>query len=473
MEQEESVAPPDLPVEIIFLILEHIQEPDDIRSISLVSSIWRGAAQATIFERILVENAHECEFWCEKFTKHPQLGRYVQDLVLCDRQIDCIEPYLRSVAAKTLISSLPNVRKLELGSMMQWGPVELQLIKGLCRSLRVLSIDGVVGMDRRRALPELLCALPNVEVLTLGQIGEDFPAMDMAPLREDRMVMRKVVPDAGRRTKLYGLTLIETDTAIDLLLWLTGPAFDLCKLRTLSLLWCPCFDDVSSLEVVDDFIRTVGKDITKLTLGIPVSFASAWKLTNDPSRRTYDPNDMLAEHFINTKILHHFTALETVTITAGVMGEDEDGKDPSTISSPIFLCHAKFLLQALSHGASESLELLAIEVVFDEACPYLTSFSIPPHWIIIDDLLSGDAFPSLRRVEVTVETRAYHHGGGIPTWYEVARLIGLSLPKTIKKNKDLLSIWLRPSTEVTVFPLFSVGQANAYSTATIELVDSE
>ncbi|KAL0570050.1 hypothetical protein V5O48_011905 [Marasmius crinis-equi] len=436
-QKDGCVVAPNLPVEIVSLIVENVEDRTTVESISLLSSNWRAVAQERMFERIFVSNAEQCKAWSRKFTKYPHLGLYVKDLHLFyphDNGMD--RSYLRGRAAKTLVSSLPNVRNLEVADMIRWGPVELRLMKSLGRSVRNLSVDELVGMDRSRGLPELLCAFPNVEALSLGSVGRDAQEEGHpVSLHEAGLAMRRVAPEDGRPRELHELTLLEADCATETLLWLTGPAFDLSKLRTLSLSWSTDSNSGWHKDVIDEFIRDVGKYVTKLTLGLPLGNRSDWQETTASPQRTFDPNDVFAEHFMNTTILQQFTALEAVAFTFGAMDNYEY---ESSFRSPLYMSHVPFLLQRFLPTAS-CLKSVKIAVTFNEES--LSIYSWVPSWRVFDEFLCGDeAFRPLKYVEFDVDVKPHRIGGDIPLPEEVVTTVSRCLPKTVAKNSRLVHI---------------------------------
>ncbi|KAL0059606.1 hypothetical protein AAF712_013657 [Marasmius tenuissimus] len=428
---------PLVPLEIISRILKDVSRRDDLRSISLVSSIWRHAAQASLFEDIRMTNGDECKFWSRKFKRYPHLGRYVKHLHFGHTSEDCVErAYLRSRTAKALVSSLPNVRYLYLYDINRWSEVELRLVKSMSRSVRFLYLGKAPAIGRRRALPALLYALPNVENLCGGLPGGYD---DLASLHKAGLAMRDYIPEDKKPRRLRQLIIVEVEIAIDLLLWLTGPAFDLSNLHILTLSWCILADPaLYDTTVIDDFIRLVGNHVTDLTLMIPLNiFSSQAPKSYHPSRRRHDPSDCLTEHFINSDILQHFGALEIITLACN---EIPDGD--TALISPVHVCNTKFILGAISKTASR-LRTIVIEIEIEEILPewQLDYFcDVDLGWSILDELWAEDDFPCLQlvkmKIDITVDDR--RHGSGTPIANQI-KSVEEAAPALVLEESELFT----------------------------------
>ncbi|KAJ8091237.1 hypothetical protein PM082_004213 [Marasmius tenuissimus] len=422
-----------LPNEIISLILGFFDISDDAETLehaSLVARCWRGPAQARLFLRIEVENNEECTFWSQKFTDFPHLARYVKQLCFSDEDEEPANgPYLRNTTAKTLVSSLQYVQGLDLLDIRQWGPMEMELMKGLGSTVRSLWVDAIPQMNPVKDLPELLYALHNIEVFKPGDIGSEYKEEELTQIHAMGLEMRSVLPADGKPRRLREIYLCEIGFSLDHLLWLSGPAFDLSGLRNLTFSW----SHFSSLEtydftVLDDFIRLVGGNVTNLTLlllGAHTRYdPDHWKW---PGLRLYDADDLVAEHFINSPILQHFTALETITIAP-----DEDDDHPiDSSNNDIYTSNVKNILRAMSGRAASQLKKIIFKAT-SSSFSYRVGFCSHA----LEKLLSNDeAFPSLRDIEIHLNVFRHPREMRLLTWTKIAQDIQNSLMGAIYKTK--------------------------------------
>ncbi|KAL0057229.1 hypothetical protein AAF712_016136 [Marasmius tenuissimus] len=436
LEHRDNASTRNLPPEILSLIVEFFHawnEWETLQKISLVDRNWKAAAQARLFMRVEIDNGQECKFWNRKFKDFPHLGRYVRQLCLSDDD-DCLgRAYLRTRTAKTLISSLPCVTGLDLVDIKRWGPVEARLVKGLSRSVRTLWVTDIRGMCRVKDLPDLLFSFPNVDDFTPGEIGDGYDEGNLEHTRNTGLEMRELAPRDGKARTLRTITLLNVGLSVDHLLWLTGPAFDLSGLRSLTLAWS-CFDSLDSCDfkALDDFISLIGRSVTSLTLNIPGS--RVYRLSQVPSVRAYNPEDLVTEHLVSSPALQHFTALETVAFN---MLEDDKSYNDS-FASNLFVCNTKFMLQATS-GSACHLKKLNLTSRYRYGRFYLgftVNATLNLGWNLFDDMLADDkAFPSLQLVvlDVIVEPAAYPERR-FPTWTEFSEGIRGQLSKTISKR---------------------------------------
>ncbi|KAJ8091220.1 hypothetical protein PM082_004196 [Marasmius tenuissimus] len=433
-EHRDNASTRNLPPEILSLIVEFFHawnEWETLQKISLVDRSWKAAAQARLFMRVEIDNGQECKFWNRKFKDFPHLGRYVRQLCLSDDD-DCLgRAYLRTRTAKTLISSLPCVTGLDLVDIKRWGPVEARLVKGLSRSVRTLWVTDIRGMCRIKDLPDLLFSFPNVDNFTPGEIGDGYDEGNLEDTRNTGLEMREVPPRDGKARTLRTITILDVGLSVDHLLWLTGPAFDLSGLRSLTLAWS-YFDSLDSCDfkALDDFIRLIGRSVTSLTLIIPGS--RIFRLSQVPSVRAYNPEDLVTEHLGSSPALQHFTALETVAFIP--LEGDKGYKDSFT--SSLFVCDTKFMLQAMS-GSACRLKKLNLSPRYSRFhLGFTVNATLNLGWNLFDDMLADDkAFPSLQLVvfDVIVEPVVYPERR-LPTWTEFSEGIRGQLSKTISKR---------------------------------------
>ncbi|KAJ8091236.1 hypothetical protein PM082_004212 [Marasmius tenuissimus] len=421
-----------LPNEIVSLILAFLDPGSDretIKFISLVARCWKDAAQARLFSRVDVDNNQECVFWSQKFTDFPHLARHVKHLWLSDDEEDSANgPYLRDPAGKILVSSLPCVLRLELTEVTQWGPVEMELIKGFGSTVRHLTLEGIPQMDPVKDLLELVYAFPMIEVLDLGGLGPDYKEEELDQIRARGLEMRSVLPADGKPRKLRELFLFDVGFSLDHLLWLSGPAFNLSGLRNLTLYWDP-FHSLESYEfnVLDDFIRLVGGNVTNLTfelLGAQTEYHSIrW-----PGERLAEPGDLVIEHLITSPILRNFTALETLTFTPF---EDPDNPVDSC-NHPIYVSNAEHLLQAMS-GTASHLKKVVFKGRFLKNTPQLCGAVGITSYLFEKLLSSNQAFPSLQDVEIHLTVHPFTYRDiRLPTWNEFAEsILTTSLMRTL------------------------------------------
>ncbi|KAK1229355.1 hypothetical protein PQX77_007588 [Marasmius sp. AFHP31] len=425
LENRDNASTRNLPPEILSLIVEFLHAWDDRETLyktSLVDRNWKVAAQARLFIRVDIHNGQECKFWNRKLKEFPHLGRYVRQLGMSDED-DCLDrAYLRTRTAKTLISSLPCVTGLDLVDIKRWGPVEARLVKGLNRSVRTLCVTHIQAMCRVKDLPDLLYSFPNVVDFTPGEIGDGYDEGGLENIHKMGLEMRELLPSDGKPRTIRTITLPDVGLSVDHLLWLTGPAFDLSDLRSLTLAWSD-FDSLDSCDfkVLDDFISLIGQSVTALTLIVPGS--RVFRLSQGPSGRAYNPEDLVTA-------LQHFTALETVAFTPF---EGHKGYKDS-FNSSLFVCNTKSMLRAMSGSAChlKTLNLSSRYSKFQLGFDTILSLG----WNLFDDMLADDkAFPSLQLVvfKVLVEPVVYPENR-LPTWSEFSEALRGQLSKTVSRR---------------------------------------
>ncbi|ESK84128.1 hypothetical protein Moror_11418 [Moniliophthora roreri MCA 2997] len=391
-----------LPLELVTLILESLDSQDarevDFRSLqtlALVSRIWCRAAQAKLFCTIRIDCRASCQFWSRKFKHSPHLGEYVRFLYLSDPGDDCMgTPYLRTSPARFLVSALTRLQGLTVRNTIRWGPVEQRLVKGF-RSVTVLAVlDGVGGMKGCRDIPDLFYALPNVHTLRLATPN---PFKDFSPQYEAGVALQQRIPENGKPRQLRELQLIGADFSVEYFMWLTGPSFDLSTLTRLSLSWQKYRSWVGNgiykpnFSCLDQFCRLTGRSVARLELPIPTRsyYRQDWLTSKLTSR------DPLTVHLRRSRILASFTALRTISISPG--DDYYDGSLPFLISSSVSLLGTL----ATPHRNLCRIILTAKLDVTLNIHDYQRIWGIS-QWKDLDELLSGDSFPTLSRVDLVV-----------------------------------------------------------------------
>ncbi|KAK1224121.1 hypothetical protein PQX77_012980 [Marasmius sp. AFHP31] len=423
---------PDLPLEVVSLIMEEFDEwseRETLKACSLVSWVWKQAAQPRIFTHIEITNGVQCKFWSKKIKEFPHLGPYVKKLSLSDPDDDCMgRPYLRGRAAKTLLSSLTSLRRLELDDFKRWGPVEQRLVKGL-RTVQSLRVDEIPGMSRSRDLPDLYYTLSNVEDFTPGEVGEEYDETKVGPIRESGIALRGRLPEGGKARNLRELVLFDAQIGIDKLMWLTGPAFDLSTLRHLSLSWGDFFalETVPYFTALDDLLRLVGEHVEDLHLDIPLPFF--YDEIFEPILLTSNPLDLLSTHFSHCGPLRSFTALKRVTFATDI--------EECSISLAL-----NTMLGILKTLAAPHLEVIGLETGLFAPCFQIESaLGEIADWKALDDLVVGKSFPSLRSLIFRINMRPYVTSRH---WETTRDIIQTSLPSAF--SKDLLRLYVSSDT---------------------------
>ncbi|KAL0575526.1 hypothetical protein V5O48_006449 [Marasmius crinis-equi] len=394
-------------------------EPDVLGNCSLVSWTWKRAAQPRIFNRIQINNGDQCKFWSKKIKEFPHIGPYVKELSLADPDDDCMgRPYLRGRAAKALLSGLPCVKSLEVDDFKRWGPVEQRLIKGL-QSLHSLRVDDIPGMSRRKDLPDLLYALPNVDEFTPGEVGEAYDENELEAIRETGLVLQKRLPDDGKPRVLREIVLFDAQLSIDKLMWLSGPAFELSQLKTLALIWGDFFEigTVPYFAALDDFIRLVGEHVEDLDLEMPVPLF--YEDVMDPITLINNPLDLLSAHFSASGSLRHFTAIKKLVFEL----------DPEECTFSLGLNNVIFMLKTLSAPNLETIEYNSGIIASPWRMDVLAEIA---DWKVLDEILVGKSLPSLRSIAFTVSFPA--HGPLTGVRDAISDIIKKCLPNSFAKG---------------------------------------
>ncbi|ESK86217.1 hypothetical protein Moror_16666 [Moniliophthora roreri MCA 2997] len=428
-----------LPIEVVALIMEELDIAEDhrnlLQSAALVSRVWCQAAQAMIFRSIEVDGRQACQFWSRKFKHSPHLGEYVRQLCLSDPDDDCMgTPYLRTSPAKSLVSALTRLQCLVLEDIMQWGPVEQRLVKRF-QTVTDLSVGDIKGMKGSRDLPDLLYALPNVEALRLGTFGpllNDF--RELSAIYEAGAILRSCMPPDSTPRKLRELQLDEADLSIDILMWLTGPAFNLSKLEKFSMTWSDFLPSDDRAEpdfsTHDQLFRLIGGHVTLLDLTIPTPSDyedSSFHIYH------YNPQDYLTAHLVTSRDLANFTALKTISMDVERSGD----------LLPYLICTCSALLATL---AAPHLRYIQLVSGFNARTKHrLEGACGIPQWKSLDDLLSGGFFPSLSSVDFTVylvgATYWFLLGAGTPVRQDIVAAIQGCLPRTVSKGLLRLNVY--------------------------------
>ncbi|KAK7051400.1 hypothetical protein VNI00_004900 [Paramarasmius palmivorus] len=378
--------------EIIHLILDNFSaaradEKQDLLNIAMVSKAWCREAQAKLFAVIHVNSADRCKFWSRKFKKSPHLGLLVRELRLSDPHDNCLErPYMRTQPAKALALACSNVRKVEVGEFKRWGQVEQRVLKSFV-SVQELSLLYSPALSRTRDVPDLIYNLPKLCKFGVGIVGEDYRFVESSSVHEDGLFLREQLPPNGKPIQLSHITFWCSEYCRDLFLWMTGPAFDHSKLEHVTLSWrdiiVPHMSDhrsIPNVDVLSDFLRIVGQHLSSLSLILPAQ--------PHPILLLRTPRiDLMSEYLQSSKVLNNLTQLRVLTIRIG--------KD------------VRYWERDVTFGLFRVLPILSVLEV-----PLLATINLTvdinmdelesddryqlPLWEILDSLLSGDRFPSLR-----------------------------------------------------------------------------
>lgn len=222
--------------------------------------------------------------WNSKFDKHPHLAHLVTHLEVSgmeffsesesdDEDEDRWDATLGSDAAALLMSRLPNVADLSLEEFSDWGPKEqaaiLRLPSAQLRSLKIANVP-LEAED----LLQLVNSMTQVHSLSITSVYLEtfsyhlqslFGASTLPTTPE-----RGISPSPPRH--LRALTLDELQYQPDLLRWLTGPNFDLTRLKQAELCWAACTKSESSIKAPHHFpsfvelARVIGPSVTDLVL---------------------------------------------------------------------------------------------------------------------------------------------------------------------------------------------------------------
>ncbi|KAL0059595.1 hypothetical protein AAF712_013646 [Marasmius tenuissimus] len=338
----------ELPNEIVDLIVDEAQ---DLIALTLVSRQWYNAAQSRIYVRITVSSAEVCKYWSRKFRKRPHLGEFVRYMTLSDANDDCLgSPYMRSQPAKSLFAALTGLRSLDVQSFKRWGPVEHRLLKSL-RTVDFLSLRDIPGMNRTKDLQDLVQSFPKLDGLLLfSGIGQtySFDTPSSPPLLRE-----ETIPPDYQPTRLFP--------------------------RSRQTLSSPSF------SAFDKLITQVGSTKSVLDFGFPSQ--GRFRHESNVVADMRDTDDLLTAHIISSKVLRHATALKEFRLTRFQM-ESNLG---------IAICIAVPLLKTLAAPLIHIIELSA--GVAASSNRQLEGYFALPEWRELDELLAGDTFPALRRVE--------------------------------------------------------------------------
>ncbi|ESK83796.1 hypothetical protein Moror_13551 [Moniliophthora roreri MCA 2997] len=391
-----------LPFELLMHIMKFVETREELRDCSLVSQAWRVAAQGEIFSTITIRTEWECRFWEEKFTRSPDLAKSVHNLRLRDSESHGSEhmkppQYLAAGAAPRLLAQLTHVRSLSVDSFHLWGPVERALILQF-QSLESLELYNV-SLRKSPDLPELILNLPQLTRLTMGQApgrGIQNTLLDLQATVESGNQLRNLRPRIGIPQRLHFLCLYDVEACLDTLMWLTGEAFDLSEVQELCLFWLCFGDDASEISLppdyfsaLDDLIRLIGGRVQVLHLGMPI-------YTEDEAGQAFASNDydVVCTHLAESKLLAQFTDLRTITLS---YVDFDDCRD----TLPVALQAAVSLLSTLSAPRLQEISLEEVDIKVD---PSRNMYSIGtlPEWRELDDLVTGNAFPLLREVNISL-----------------------------------------------------------------------
>ncbi|KAK0241290.1 hypothetical protein EDD85DRAFT_394824 [Armillaria nabsnona] len=378
-----------IPPELVLKILTYISRcRDDLRACCLVCRAWRRLAQPFIFSELSLSLESHCHPYNRKFATYPHLAQYVSRLKLWGGnwgRADVVEqpPFLEGPATVELLRRLPNIKYLKMNDFFLPSEREIEV---LCHFTRLEWLEMYEVMFNATAdLLDLMSQLVNLKVLCIADMeirshtSEDL----IGPTLHDFV---DAVPK-----RLRNLNLQDPTESLYIFSWLSGGVFDLSDLTDLTLSWgClptnhhPPPPQLSSY--VDPFISIVGAGIKHLGLNIEMSELDA----------KFDVNYML-EHFISTRALSSFTALETL---------DLDSMNHFIKNDVIHLVDIERLLH---HLTLPCLRKICVTMRFTlNTADDLPSYKELPVWTSLDGLIASSNFPSLQQLLLLIEVESIH-----------------------------------------------------------------
>ncbi|KAK7056249.1 hypothetical protein VNI00_002801 [Paramarasmius palmivorus] len=441
-----------LPLELLMHTMKFVESREHLQDCSLVSQVWRVAAQSEIFSTITIRNESECRFWDDKFSQSPHLASFVRNLKLRDpkshaSEVDPPQYLVGGGVAERLLKRLTHVRSLSVDSFHLWGMVERQVVfkyKAL-ESLELYNISLGKALD----LIEFILELPQLTRLTMGRAsaigrsGLQNALLDFENAAESGIWLRGLRPKSGMigmPKRLSFLCLYDVEACVDTLMWLTGQAFDLSNIQELCLFWLCFGDDASEISLpndyfnpLDELIRLVGSRVRVLHLGMPI-------YTEDEAGQAFTTNDydVVCTHLSKSRILSHFTELETITLSYVDFDDCQD-------TLPVALQAAVSLLSTLSAPRLREISLEEVDIKLD-LTRNMRGIGTLPEWRVLDDLVTGTAFPVLKEVNISLSiicrsrsSLANDVAGKTPdrpivTSEQVETVIGNCMPKAVGKG---------------------------------------
>ncbi|PBK74044.1 hypothetical protein ARMSODRAFT_1014365 [Armillaria solidipes] len=348
-----------IPPELVLEILTYISGCRDVlRACCLVCRAWCRLAQPFLFSKLSLSLEAHCHRWNRKFTTYPHLAQYVTRLKLWRGnrgRADVVEqpPFLEGPATVELLRRLPNIKYLKMSDFFLPSEREIEV---LCHFTRLEWLEMHEVMFNAAAdLLNLMSQLVNLKVLRIvdmeirSHTSEDL----IGPTLHDFV---DVVPKRLRNLKLHDPT-----TSLYIFSWLSGGAFDLSDLTDLTLSW------------------------------------ESFRKNHPPSdERELYANHML-EHFISTRALSSFMALETLNVDPINRFNQNDARRLVDIE------------RLLHHLTFPCLRKICVTMRFTlNTVDDLPSYKKLPVWTNLDGLLASTNFPSLRQLLLLIEVKSIH-----------------------------------------------------------------
>ncbi|SJK97990.1 uncharacterized protein ARMOST_01246 [Armillaria ostoyae] len=375
-----------IPPELVLEILTYISGcRDNLRACCLVCRVWRRLAQPFIFSELSLSLESHCHPWNRKFATYPHLAQYVTHLnlwggnwvgvdIVCEDQ----PPFLEGPATLELLHRLPNIKYLKMNDFFLPSEREVEVLCHFTR-LEWLEMYEVTFSDTADLL-DLVSQSVNLEVLRIADIHISHTSEDL--ILHDHV---DAVPKRLRNLRLHDPT-----ESLYIFSWLSGGAFDLSDLTDLTLSWESFRKNYTPSPPLSSyivpFISIVGSGIKHLRLNIATV----------EDERELRANYML-EHFISTRALSSFTALETLNV------------DPINRVNQNDARHLVDIERLLHHFTLPCLRKVCVTTRFTlNTVDDLPSYKKLPIWTNLDGLLASTKFPSLRHLLLLIEVKSIH-----------------------------------------------------------------
>ncbi|SJK97994.1 uncharacterized protein ARMOST_01250 [Armillaria ostoyae] len=381
-----------IPPELVLEILTYISGcRDNLRACCLVSRAWRRLAQPFVFSELSLSLESHCLPWNRKFTTYPHLAQYVTGLKLWGGNwggadvVSSLEdqpPFLEGPATLELLRRLPNIKYLKMHDFFLPSEREIEV---LCHFMRLEWLEMYdVAFNATADLLDLMSQSVNLKVLHIKDVELRSHASEdlIGPILHDHV---DAVPKRLRNLKLQDPT-----ESLYIFSWLSGGAFDLSDLTDLTLSW-GCFPTNHHpppplSPYVDPFISIVGAGIKHLRLNIETSEFDT----------KFNVNYML-EHFISTRALSSFTALETLNV---------DSINRYIYNNARRLVDIERLLR---HLMLPCLRKICVTMRFTlNTADDLPSYKELPVWASLDELLASLKFPSFQQLKLIIDVKSLH-----------------------------------------------------------------
>ncbi|KAK7045703.1 hypothetical protein VNI00_007536 [Paramarasmius palmivorus] len=459
-----AIDTPSLLPEIIEKIVGQLGEDYDeedldalyaLRNCAVVSSVVRPFAQARLFAEASIGNVKHCKMWNRKLNEAPHLVKHVRQLSLWgghyeedidDEEIDLrlqqlrfyngfslgmnrpISKFLSSDAFSELTIKLTHLQKLSVHRFHFRNQRE-HAFSDRFPDVERLGLD--VALGSKEQLQALVLQKRRVHELHIVHVKYRkllpiFPP-EVERFHEAGLELQAWNPQLPP-IRLHRLRVDNLEEETHVLMWLTGPAFDLTGLRTLGLMWGTNEAGVDKVALTA-FLGAVSPYVTDL---------------NILSDGKYN-GDSVSTALVESRLLDGFIALESLYIAA-VHTRHSQWPHLASIAKIIPTLHAS-PLKVIMIG-------MFIDFDLSKNVQHLQSLQ---EWPTIDDSLSHTAFPSLRRVTILLKIQVITfyasriHSKSCPTKEEIITAMRQALPKLFRRG--LLNVevtLLKPMTTVDV-----------------------